>query len=76
MRRVGQLLMALGLAVGVLVALAMAAHLGVAGAPWLINVALAKLGLISAGGLMAGGAVSLRLARRDEQRQLGSQSAP
>jgi len=76
MRRVGQLLMALGLAVGVLVALAMAAHLGVAGAPWLINVALAKLGLISAGGLMAGGAVTLRLARRHEQRQLGSQSAP
>jgi len=76
MRRVGQLLMALGAAVGVLVALVMAAHLGLAGAPWLINVALAKLGLIAAGGLMAGGAVSLRLARRHEQRQLGSQPAP
>ena len=37
-----------------------------------VNVALAKLGLIAAGGLMAGGAVSVRLARRQEQRQLKS----
>ena len=76
MRRVGQLLMALGLAVGVVVALAMAAHLGLAGAPWLVNVALAKLGLVAAGGLMAGGAVSMRLAKRHEQRQFGSRPAP
>ena len=76
MRRVGQLLMALGLAVGVVVALAMAAHLGLAGAPWLVNVALAKLGLVAAGGLMAGGAVSMRLAKRHEQRQVGSRPAP
>jgi len=45
-------------------------HLGVAGVPWLVNVALAKLGLVGAGGLMAGGAVSIRLAGRKEQRQL------
>jgi hypothetical protein len=76
MRRLGQLLMTLGAAVGVLVALAMVAHLGLAGAPWLVNVALAKLGLIAAGGLMAGGAVTVRLARRQEQRQLGSRPAP
>ena len=68
--------MALGAAVGVLVALAMAAHLGLADAPWLVNVALAKLGLIAAGGLMAGGAVVVRLAKRQEQRQLGSRPAP
>ncbi|HEY2378069.1 MAG TPA: hypothetical protein VGH98_18990 [Gemmatimonadaceae bacterium] len=73
MRGIGQFLMALGAAIGVLVAVAMVAHLGFAGAPWLVNVALAKLGLIAAGGLMAGGAVSVRLARRHEQRQLESQ---
>ena len=72
MRRFGQLLMALGALVGTLVGLAMLAQLGLAGVPWLINVALAKLGLIGAGGLMAAGAVSVRLARRREQRQLES----
>ena len=72
MRRIGQLLMALGAAVGIVVALAMVAHLGVVGVPWLVNVALAKLGLVAAGGLMAGGAVSVRLAQRHEQRQLES----
>jgi hypothetical protein len=76
MRRVGQLLMALGAAVGIVVALAMMAHLGLAGAPWLVNVALAKLGLVAAGALMAGGAISVRLAKRHEQRQLGSRPAP
>ena len=75
MRRIGQFLLALGVALGVFVALAMAIHLGLAGAPWLVNVALAKLGLIAAGGLMAGGAVSMRLAKRLVQRQLGSRPA-
>jgi hypothetical protein len=72
MRRLGHLLMTLGATVGVAVALAMLAHLGLAGAPWLVNVALAKLGLIGAGGLMAAGAVSVRLAARREQRRLAS----
>jgi hypothetical protein len=67
--------MALGAAVGIFVALAMGAHRGLAGAPWLVNVALAKLGLVAAGGLMAGGAVAVRLAKRHEQRQLGSRPA-
>lgn len=70
MRRFGQFLLTLGAAVGVTVAVATFFHLGVAGVPWLVNVALAKLGLIAAGGLMAGGAVSIRLAARKEQRQL------
>jgi hypothetical protein len=47
----------------------MFAHLGV-NAPWLVNVALAKLGLVAAGGLMAGGAVSIRLGKRHEQKLL------
>lgn len=70
MRRLGQLLMGLGATVGVVVAAAMLLHLGVVGAPWLVNVALAKLGLIAAGGIMAGGAVTVRLAARSEQRLL------
>ena len=59
-----------GAAVGVAVALAMLAHFGVNGAPWLVNVALAKLGLVAAGGLMAGGAASVRIAKRREQASL------
>jgi hypothetical protein len=70
MRRFGQFLLALGATVGVTVAVAMFFHAGAVGVPWLVNVALAKLGLIGAGGLMAGGAVSIRLASRKEQRQL------
>jgi hypothetical protein len=70
MRRLGQLLMALGGVVGVFDAMAMAGQFGFSGVPWLVNVALAKLGLIAAGGLMAGGAVSVRLARRREHREL------
>jgi hypothetical protein len=59
--------MGLGAAVGVAVALAMFARLGVNGAPWLVNVALAKLGLVASGGLMAGGAASMRIANRRHQ---------
>ena len=70
MKRFGGLLIALGAAVGVAVGLAMFAHLGVSGAPWLVNVALAKLGLVAAGGLMAGGAVTLRIANRRAQSKL------
>ena len=47
MRRLGQLLMALGAAVGAAVGLAMLAQLGLAGVPWLVNVALAKLSLVA-----------------------------
>lgn len=62
--------MGLGAAIGVAVAVAMFAHLGVLGVPWLVNVALAKLGLVASLGVMTGGAVVLRLANSDEQRQL------
>jgi hypothetical protein len=77
MRRFGQLLMALGATVGGLVALAIFAHLGLAGVPGLVNVALAKLGVLAALGLMGGGALGVRLATRREQRKLGaSRAAP
>ena len=70
MRRFGQSLMVLGAAVGVMVGLAMLAHIGIAGAPWLVNVSLAKLGLVASGGLMAGGAATVRLAHRRERAKL------
>lgn len=66
MKRLGQLLTGLGATVGVLVAIAMLAHFGVNGAPWLVNVAMAKLGVIASLGLMAGGATSVRIANRRE----------
>jgi hypothetical protein len=69
-KRVGATLMGLGAAVGAAVGIAMLAHIGLPGAPWLVNVALAKLALVASGGLMAGGAVSLRLAKRRDQATL------
>ena len=72
MKRFRQFLMGLGAAVGVAVAVAMLAHFGVIGAPWLINVALAKLGLVAAGRLIAGGAASARIAKRREESNLFS----
>ena len=62
--------MILGAGVGVTVAIAMAGHYGLPGAPWIINVALAKLGIVAAGGLMATGAVSVRIANRRKESNL------
>jgi hypothetical protein len=70
MKRLGQWLMGLGAAVGVAVAIAIFAHVGLAGVPWLVNVALAKLGVVASLGLMAGGATSVRIANRREQSKL------
>lgn len=70
MKSFGKLLMGLGAAVGAAVGIALIAHLGIAGAPWLVNVALAKLGLVASGGLMAGGAATVRLAVRRERANL------
>lgn len=72
MRRIANVLMALGVAVGVADACAIFFHLGLAGVPWLVNVALAKLGFVAALGLLGGGAVTGRLARRQELERLGS----
>ena len=67
MRIVGNLLLALGAIIGVLVAVGMLTapplHL-----PWLVVVGLTKLVLISSGGLIAAGAVCLRLANRADER--------
>jgi hypothetical protein len=70
MRRLGQLLMALGAALGAFVGIAIVLHLGAPNASWLINVALAKLSLIAAGGLMAAGAVAVRIDNRNREREL------
>ena len=70
MRGLGKVMIAFGAAVGGAVAVAMFAHVGIAGAPWLVNVALAKLGLVASGGLMAGGAVTVRVAKRLERAAL------
>jgi hypothetical protein len=70
MRRLGKWLMGLGVSVGAIVGLAVLTHMGVAGVPWLVNVALAKLGLVASAGLMTGGAMSLRLAKRREHASL------
>ena len=67
--------MGLGAAVGFLDAFAIIVHWdGPPGAIWLINVALAKLTFIAAGGLMAGGAMVARIAHQREQRKLGATS--
>jgi hypothetical protein len=70
-RRIANMLMALGVAVGALDACAIFFHVGFAGVPWLVNVALAKLGLVAALALLGGGAVAGRLARRREAERLG-----
>jgi hypothetical protein len=69
------MLMALGLTVGAVDAVAIFFHFGIAGVPWLVNVALAKLGFIAALGLLGGGAVTGRLARREEEKRLASGDA-
>jgi hypothetical protein len=74
MKRLGKVLLSLGVTVGVGVGVAILTHTGLAGVPWLVDVALAKLGLVASGGLMAGGAVSLRLAKRRERAALPSAS--
>ncbi len=67
MRRFGQLLLLLGLAVGLgsVVAAFLPWHL--AGVAWLLGVGIVKLGLGSSLGLMAAGATMRRVAaRRDD----------
>ena len=67
MRLFGQVLMALGVAVGGAVGLALLFHLSVPGMPWLLALGLAKLTLVGSAGLLGAGAFIQRLAnRRDE----------
>jgi hypothetical protein len=69
MRTVGNVLMALGALVGVLVGVTMMTGVSLPGLPWLIVVGLVKLTLVASGGLIAAGAVCLRLANRAEERK-------
>ena len=70
MKRLGQAFMLLGAGVWAVIALAIAAHYGLAGAPWIVNVALAKLGIVASGGLIAAGAATVRIANRREKSNL------
>jgi hypothetical protein len=69
MRLLGRLLMILGLLLGGSVGLAILLNLSPPGISWLVAVGLAKLTLVSGVGLIAGGAVALRLANRRDAAQ-------
>ena len=70
MRAFGQLLLALGVVVGVGVVLALFGRVGVPAVHWMVNLGLAKLALVASGSLLWGGAVSIRLAERRRLRLL------
>ena len=77
MRPLGTLLLALGALLGTLVGIGLLLGVQVPGVPWLVAVGLVKLTLIASCGLMAGGAVLHRLARRSEERErLGPAPGP
>lgn len=64
--------MAMGAVLGAGVALAIGTHTGIPGMPWLINVALAKLTLLGAGGMMMAGAAGIRFERLRETRRIAA----
>ena len=66
MRRFGQLLTGLGIVLGGLVGVGLLLPLHLAGVWWLIAVGLAKLVFLGSIGLIGGGAVLGRLAKRAE----------
>ena len=68
MRRLGDVLMWTGAAVGAAVGAGMMFGIGLPGVPWLVAVGLVKLTLLGSVGLMGAGAVIHRLARRSEER--------
>ena len=70
MRRLGGILMALGLVVGALMAAAVIAGADWFGVHWVIWVGMVKLGVAGALGLIVAGAFLRRAARRREQRAL------
>lgn len=73
MRSAGTLLLMAGALAGALVGLGLLFGIPVPGLPWLLVVGLVKLALLGSLGLMASGAVLLRLARRaDERARLAS----
>jgi protein-S-isoprenylcysteine O-methyltransferase Ste14 len=69
MRRFGQLLAVLGLLIGGAAAIAIIFPVHLVGISWLIAVGLIKLTFATSLGLIAGGAVLQRIARRTEERE-------
>jgi hypothetical protein len=77
MRPFGSLLLTLGVLLGCAVGVALLLGVQVPGVWWLVAVGLTKLTLIAAGGLMAAGALMIRLAKRSDARdRLGAGPAP
>jgi hypothetical protein len=68
LRWVGNGLLGLGVVVGGAVGVAMLTGVSLAGVSWLVAVGVAKLTLIASAGLMAGGALCLRLDHRERKR--------
>ena len=70
MRKVGNGLLVSGAVIGAAVGGAMLAGVHLTGVSWLVAVGLAKLTLVASGGLMATGAVCLRLDQRASAKAL------
>ncbi|HEY9228006.1 MAG TPA: hypothetical protein VIP11_15220 [Gemmatimonadaceae bacterium] len=64
----GRVLLIGGATVGVGIGAALLAGISLVGVPWLVAVGLTKLALLGAAGLIAAGAVCLRLDRRAAER--------
>jgi hypothetical protein len=75
MRPLGSLLLALGVLLGIGVGVGLLLGVQLPGVPWLVAVGFVKLALIASAGLMAGGAVLRRLAKRNDERQRSSDLA-
>lgn len=67
--------MGLGALVGLLVALASVGQIAVGGVSWMVKVALVKLAIVAAIALLAGGAFTVRLAKRREAERLAGVDA-
>ena len=72
MKRLGSVLMVLGVLLGTAVGLVVLFGVDIPGASWWMEVGLAKLALAGAAGLIAAGAVARRLARKAEERRVTS----
>jgi hypothetical protein len=76
MRRLGLTLLALGVAVGTATGLAVLLGFNPLGLSWLLAVGAVKLAFAGSLGLMAGGAVFLRLHNRQMARELPPDDKP
>ena len=69
MRKLGQFLTTLGLALGSTICIGLLLPIHLAGVSWLIGLGLTKLAFAASGGLMAGGAVLIRAGTRNAERK-------